>query len=69
MCALADGGILHRDLKPNNVLVTADWTRAKIADFSLSKIMQDQPTELSQQGFGNVYYTAPEVRSCVVYGF
>ena len=67
MCALADGGILHRDLKPNNVLVTADWTQAKIADFSLSKMLhQDQPTEPSQQRFGNVFYTAPEVRSCMI---
>jgi hypothetical protein len=31
--------VLHRDLKPNNVLVTADWTQAKITDFGLSKMI------------------------------
>jgi serine/threonine protein kinase len=70
---LHDSGILHRDLKPNNVLVTADWTQAKITDFGLSKMMTDPEVislgkglgagaaDKSVSVFGNAYYAAPEV--------
>jgi tetratricopeptide (TPR) repeat protein/predicted Ser/Thr protein kinase len=53
-------GILHRDLKPNNVLVASDGT-PKITDFGLAKIL-DADAGTSQSGtlIGTPGYMAPE---------
>jgi tetratricopeptide (TPR) repeat protein len=53
-------GVLHRDLKPNNVLLTADGT-PKISDFGLAKLL-DADTNLSRTEtlLGTPSYMAPE---------
>lgn len=50
-------GILHRDLKPNNIMLTAEFV-PKITDWGLSKIMAESNT-MSIMGFTPVY-AAPE---------
>jgi eukaryotic-like serine/threonine-protein kinase len=54
-------GILHRDLKPQNILVDAKTDRALVADFGLAKLSEGQE-ELTQAGevMGTPSYMSPE---------
>jgi hypothetical protein len=46
--------VIHRDIKPNNLLLSADHRTIKIADFGVAKMAHDDATEITRVGT-NVY--------------
>ncbi|MEZ0066761.1 beta-lactam-binding protein with PASTA domain/serine/threonine protein kinase [Streptacidiphilus sp. MAP12-20] len=52
-------GLVHRDVKPENVLLTEDG-RVKVADFGLVRAVNGQTAATTQQVMGTVSYLAPE---------
>ncbi|CAN1125833.1 Serine/threonine-protein kinase STY13, partial [Linum perenne] len=52
-------GIIHYDLKPENLLLTADHIRVKLADFCLAR--EESLTEMMTTETGTYYWMAPEI--------
>ncbi len=62
LCALHQGGLVHRDVKPSNVMVTRDG-RVVILDFGLVTTLDPTRQSLADGPIGTVEYMAPEQAS------
>jgi hypothetical protein len=59
-----DRGVIHRDVKPQNVMVVADPAAgagfAKLADFGVAHVVSDSPLTQTGDVVGTLAYMAPE---------
>ncbi len=52
-------GIIHRDIKPQNIMLLRDGT-VKVADFGIARHMAQQKTDNISEAIGSVHYVSPE---------
>lgn len=60
--AAHSAGLVHRDIKPGNMLITPEG-RVKITDFGIARIADQVPLTATGQVMGTVQYLSPEQAS------
>jgi serine/threonine protein kinase len=53
-------GVIHRDIKAENILIDRASGRAMVTDFGIARLAQAAPLTATGQVLGTVYYLSPE---------
>jgi len=54
-----DKGIVHRDVKPQNIMVLQDGT-IKVTDFGIARFSRSEQRTITDKAIGSVHYISPE---------
>ncbi len=54
-----DRGIVHRDIKPQNIMLFTDGT-IKVMDFGIAKFAREEGKSITDKAIGSVHYISPE---------
>ena len=54
-----DKGIVHRDVKPQNIMLLRDGT-IKVTDFGIARFARSEQKTLTDKAIGSVHYISPE---------
>lgn len=57
--AAHQNNIIHRDIKPQNIIISKDG-KVKIADFGIAKAISTNTNTISSNVMGSVHYSSPE---------
>jgi len=57
-----DKGIIHRDIKPQNIMLTSDGT-IKVTDFGIAQFSRNEIRTDGERAIGSVHYISPEQAS------
>ena len=53
-------GVVHRDVKPENILIERSTGRALVTDFGIARVAEAKPLTATGQVLGTVHYMSPE---------
>jgi len=56
----SEHGVVHRDVKAENILVERNTGRAMVTDFGIARMAEAAPLTATGQVLGTVYYMSPE---------
>ena len=59
LCHAHSRGIIHRDIKPHNIMVLRDGS-VKVTDFGIAQLTSAAQSTLTQEAIGSVHYISPE---------
>ena len=59
LCHAHSKGIIHMDIKPQNIMLLRDGT-AKVADFGIAQVEGSSSNESESEALGSIHYISPE---------